>query len=1146
MAIRVDDIVVTEKNVLLLSGGHQFIVDIERESDSSDSENSNRQRNPWNFYSSDGELYHNIFNTNAFDIRTQVLTGSTRHSPNNSRSHERIYMPSDVSYVGICQFYDNGYSITDFTNSSISSDISSSGGYCTYSSDDGFIRYDVPEAYENPTECYIAPKYLYDVDSGVQFMTEYPLNGMYSDFGDNESEGRPTLFADSVLTKYWLDSNYSVSSYEINDETENTTYSNFRQFRTYYGIGTTGNSIYAVYRNNRYGESSEVDDANLKTSLSDGHTVNYPASAIGYMSNIVVMCGSDTIKYSSDPYSDMFDYDALSSVMDSISILEPSDRSFILFVKDNGSSTTFTYLPKIGLERSTFVKVLDEPYSVLSIVELEHSIAIGTREHGILTVWSRDYLYDGGDTLVSFNPFQSACSGIPSFESLSSKIDGDVYGNIKLFYNGRDILGATAEVGGTEHKRIAFFSSTFDDGTHGYEIGQFFMPAGNPSYEIVAETTTETHYTSSLSSVPVPSYAEGSTETITSWSYVLTSVEVVSSVDETTFDGFSCSANYVSDINLLFDYSSSAVEDALSVGSYAFVQFDGYGLGMCHVGDIYSDPKMVKFSSTGPINRYDGNVRKCTDVRFSVESYGADLHEKMMEDVDYAFTDYNTRYVDGTPALRATFVNGDGRYENSFTVFPLSGRDDVVNEPIFSSIKLETLETCPISTFKYALEKPIPNSMGVSVKTFAVDGINHDAAISLVEWNRPNGISSVDANTPSPSGLHLQYNGICTDVYMNGSVTPKMNDATGEVYPYYSSTVYEYPHPCFGELKTAGTGLSIFEGPLSSSMEMDDMFFVNGYFVVKNYAVGVFEGHTEEYWKSMDDGDTIWGSGKHSSHDSGAYPYGGYVVTNFFADKGMGCEISSLYDSELVVSSKLYPKTAIDSERFYDYEYLWHIKPTKPIEFYPESRDGVVWHPYYVTKYVDFIRYHNGYYYISLRSKKNLDEDGVVGYDIIETDTLFVEKEVKALDDGVIVSDVKFFDSHVAVEYTDISNGTKYIKWFESGKSAYKTMPVEYAGGDPYGSMKRAVVDTSEDYSSLAAASYDNVEVIDSLNRFTPIVNHKSNLFSIRIDDLGFEDSPYLSEYQKTVLRTYFRNSITELVNAVKPAHTQLFDVYLS
>lgn len=1688
MAIRVDDIVVTEKNVFLLSGGRQFIADIEKNTDITDSSNYTRDRNPWNFYSSDGHIYHNLFDTSNFDIRTQVLTGSVRHSPNNRGSHESIFMPNDVEYVDNCQFYDNAYTITRFTTSTLSSFVEHGDGDVeVFKCDHGFIRYDNPSSYENPTEYFISPFVLFNPTSGVQYITEYPANGYYMDFGDNETGGRPTVFGDSVLSKYYLDQDYSVSSYDIN-----STLTRFRNLRTYYGIGSTGNSIYMVFRNNLYGTSTMDEENDSEIEYSNDTDLSYigffPLSSVAYMSNMVSMLDTDEghenhgLFYSSDPYSDMFPFLDISEVSQNlVSVKQPEDNSFVLYVqskeRDGIKYTDFTYIPKIGLERSKYFLSVEEDFKDIDVVELPHCIAIGTSRHGILTVWSRDYLYDGKNTLVDFNPFQYACSGVPSFESLTSKIDGNIYRNIKFYYNGKDILGAKATVSNelsAYGARVAFFSSKYEDEERSYEIGQFFMPAGNPLYEIEVLSSEVLTTSKVLSSVPVSSINEKTGDTI--WNFALKEIDVVTGTTIVTSDPFQVSANYVYDSDILFDYSSTFVENELEVGSYAFVQFEKYGLGKCYVGDIYSKDKMLKFSSTGPINRYDsrdriwnrleypsdafykikgkantfedlkrlpavsgdiyslvdafssdahtsldyayyeysvdgnlssweeasagyvngvignfqelreiqspnagdtylmksganagysgftskvydffkytvngnlsswelngdngiisgrkdkitdfpgypgaagspefddiyfltasrpasselspksqcfyiydyeflkdgtescirkwkrlededienyivleggtyegpitfgrmmsdaglritgkygilvddgsyggttfsrgqfysynsnmtstngwvdvtyrvsltgttpdgydferaeyfglfdtfeqmthispprsgsmcfvienysrseitypqytyfkygyndnelgwweynisnkisrrvknysdlanlsnvkedeiclvensftraassigndnfvsfskngntsiweyaptigkikgfvdntsdlenianviegdiyvvrneedfpdlyseqhsfyefhhdsqknvsnwklvnlpieyglplsgyaesygaidnlsGNVgalyftenhedpdivfyrleqnseiKRCTDATFSVISYGDDSKKPILEEIEYLSPDYSTYYISGKPALKSTFaktvvVGGHEktRYTNSFSTFPLTDRD-ILREPLFSTVKSEEVETTPISTFEYALDKPIENSMGVSVKTFKNDSINHDAAISLVYWNNSSGEYFSEGSTVS--GLNLQYNGICTDVYMNGTVLSSENENL-ETLSNYSTTVYEYPHPCYGKLKTAGSGIPIFDGTLNGDdMTEDDLFFVNGYFVVKNYSVDIIEGKTKKEWDDIEKRTT--GSGKYQLYDTGNYPKGGYVVTNFFADTGDGSGIPFLYKSRLVESSKEKPKTEMDSERFYDYNYLWHISPDKHIEFYPESVNGKRWTPYYPSKYVDFIKYHNGYYYISMRDRRELTNE-TVGYDIVETDTLFREKKLEPLEGGVVVSDLKFFDNHAAVEYRK-PDGTKYIKWFDCGKSVYKVFPVMYSedASTTDKNIRKSTLKTEEDYSSDVVASYDNVEVINSLNRFTPIVNHKSNVFSVKIEDLGFEESEYLTDYQKKILRTYFRNRITELVNTVKPANTQLFDVYM-
>ena len=92
----------------------------------------------------------------------------------------------------------------------------------------------------------------------------------------------------------------------------------------------------------------------------------------------------------------------------------------------------------------------------------------------------------------------------------------------------------------------------------------------------------------------------------------------------------------------------------------------------------------------------------------------------------------------------------------------------------------------------------------------------------------------------------------------------------------------------------------------------------------------------------------------------------------------------------------------------------------------------------------------------------------------------------------------------------------------------------------------RAKVDEYQGENVNSFKTYDNVEAIYSLNRFTSQNIHKSNLFSIRIDGLGIEESPYLTDEQKRQLSVWIRNHVTDIVDGMKPAQTELFDVILS
>ena len=57
--------------------------------------------------------------------------------------------------------------------------------------------------------------------------------------------------------------------------------------------------------------------------------------------------------------------------------------------------------------------------------------------------------------------------------------------------------------------------------------------------------------------------------------------------------------------------------------------------------------------------------------------------------------------------------------------------------------------------------------------------------------------------------------------------------------------------------------------------------------------------------------------------------------------------------------------------------------------------------------------------------------------------------------------------------------------------------------------------------------------------------SHKSNLFSVKVEDLGLDESPFLSDSQKKSVRIWMRNKIMDIVDELKPAHTEIFDVFV-
>jgi hypothetical protein len=91
------------------------------------------------------------------------------------------------------------------------------------------------------------------------------------------------------------------------------------------------------------------------------------------------------------------------------------------------------------------------------------------------------------------------------------------------------------------------------------------------------------------------------------------------------------------------------------------------------------------------------------------------------------------------------------------------------------------------------------------------------------------------------------------------------------------------------------------------------------------------------------------------------------------------------------------------------------------------------------------------------------------------------------------------------------------------------------------------IVDIPLSNSTLLTSSiinkYDNVEVINSINRIKNLTGHKSNLFSINITNANINSAP-LSADEITNIKNELSNIIENIVKNVIPANTQLFKIY--
>jgi len=526
MPLKVDDILITDKNVFVLSGDKQMVADIESVASTADFAES-IDVNPWNLYTSDGKLISNLYDSSAFLFRTQILKNGSKLSPRNKRRHEEMYMPNAGSYCGMCQVGDIGYSLSNPTTSrfhakaSDSFDYEALPDYCQY--------YYLSSVAADDSDT-IAPDLTYHPNVGVQYVTEFPMGKYYSDFGDNEldEDGTlidvPTVFSDSFLTKYFYDENFSVNGHTDDGQTIS-----FDNFRTYYGIGHTGDTLYMVFRNNLRGTCNEYGFYRPKQEL-NLDTV-FDLWTLGRISGIAAAVSKNVTytryrTYLSYGFNDYFSTFALAT-SDSYCILrsfEPKDESFILYAMAGGDDeseakhlakynrvTQLCYIPKVGgfstpyyykfkHDADEYGEIRGELLDNMTFIELESSVFIGTRNNGSINVVSRDYGYvnplnPDETSEMSFDPFigprLGSCPQNPGYVGLRNPSFNDTDGRTDVFYNGEDILAVKKYFVSDETTSCKIYlSKDFTDTANvKYPIGNYFAATFHPSSEIPSSIT---------------------------------------------------------------------------------------------------------------------------------------------------------------------------------------------------------------------------------------------------------------------------------------------------------------------------------------------------------------------------------------------------------------------------------------------------------------------------------------------------------------------------------------------------------------------------------------------------------------------------------------------------------------------------------
>lgn len=1154
MAFRVDDLVVSDKNVYLVHGNRQLYTDIEKTTNAEIDE----YKNAWNLSLSDGSILHNIFDSSDVDIQSQIYRRQTNGiTKKEEYNNLEVYAPSKDKVVGLTQLFNNAYSITDTTTSSISSIVytnNSMNTYETFVDRQAISKYEPVNDIINSIENYVSTQASLTIGDGLQYLVEYPFGKYYGEFGDNETLDRIIVYGDAINVKNHLNENYSVEGIDSKNGTTINSY--FKKFRTYYNIDSTGNSIYLVYKNDKNGHASY--DASETTSNNGASTIQPRFDTISMLSDFVMIETTEKL-YCSNSIDELF-IESDKNIRTSGKIAYPKNGSFSLRINKSHNDYSLCYIPRVGnielYSSSVSSGIKSNAYfefenNVFCLYELIENYDNPGKQFYINVVGNeknKDY------TGIFYNPV------------VGTKLQqyDDVLNKIRIYY-AKKLKDDVLAIIGYYNNRFYLFVSTPVDGI----TGNYFRLVVPPDFQETSHTSTSNNIlNSSITEVTTSLNGDNVVTTTNIYSYDTLSEGVsslVKTIETRSPSGHLKSSSTITElsnptidndvtfksdyINSYGDYTISYNEDltpfmpsniSVSVldrdvgeqkaGTYVFVHFrklnyDYDELAYFIIEDIDDNAPYIKSQYAIPENTFKYskvNIREFVNAYFSIPPDIVD--NDIGYYIDYAGEHKNVNRDKISGGLIVKFNNyikkniyDEGYKDNgqsvSFYAFPLCRREKIQENK--SNIKTIYVDDDNIldDDKKYLFDYEIKNSLFTPADVYTNN----------------NGLSIVKAALSGARGTYnLVYSGICSEVYIETTIDDKIDNLGHE--KTYKSNIYQYPHPCYGKLATAGTHLPIFDGVLGGSPGNDNynnFRIINGYFVCMNYNVDSVSAHTPEEVK-----ESVRVSLSPVPIDT--YPSGGYVVTDNLLST---TDVSKLYSAELKYTNEEYNKN--------NYVQLWHVRPTGFVEFYPKSYDDKEWKPFYAGKNIIDIVYAGGFYYIMLEDDPK--SGSKIGYDIIETPSLFEEQEYTYIEDYTHITNFRAFEKYAVVEYKNKKTNTRYVKWFKYGYAKYKydfLYSISSSQNVLSSSVATANVELNKTQATLPS-KYDNVEQVYSINRFIPNNVHKSQYFSIKVEDLGIDNSDYLSDSQKEFVKMWIKNNITEIVNKNKPAQTELLQVYL-
>jgi hypothetical protein len=169
----------------------------------------------------------------------------------------------------------------------------------------------------------------------------------------------------------------------------------------------------------------------------------------------------------------------------------------------------------------------------------------------------------------------------------------------------------------------------------------------------------------------------------------------------------------------------------------------------------------------------------------------------------------------------------------------------------------------------------------------------------------------------------------------------------------------------------------------------------------------------------------------------------------------------------------------------------------------------------------------------------------VSNYGIFFSDTLSSPPSItSASSAGSTFTDAIRFGERLFVLRNDGAIGYVPLSSVSDGAGVVPSyLKVAYSISDMSVPISEMTLETSSVPSSSVISRYDNVETVLSFNRFKSQGYHKSNMFSIRVENLNIDDVDTLTYNEKKQLKLWIANRVKNLANSLAPSNTQLFKV---